>query len=72
MEIKDNLRTMDEIVQDSQRYEDMFVALPSFNDRKPVAYGGDWIKVRQEAEDKGYKEPVIVYVPDESFLSIKY
>jgi len=55
---------------DASKYHDKYVALAGFNSKKVIAYGKDPRKVIEKARKKGFKEPVIVYVPDPNITYI--
>jgi hypothetical protein len=57
-------------VPQNKKYEGKFVATPSFNSSKVVASGKDPDAVYDRAVDKGYKSPVIVFVPDRKMFCI--
>jgi hypothetical protein len=48
---------------DASRYYNKYVAEPSFSDKKVVAFGEDPTEVFKEARQKGYRHPVMFYVP---------
>ena len=44
------------------KYGDKYIAMPSFNDQKVIAFGKDAVDVHARAK-KIVESPVIVYVP---------
>ena len=58
------------IVRDAERYADQFVATPGFHSDVVVASGPDPTKVYEEAKQKGYEHPVIVFVPPKGAVCI--
>jgi len=54
----------------NKKYIGKFVALVSFNDRKIVASGKDPIKVCEKAEQKGFADPLIIYVEPQDVVNI--
>ena len=47
-----------------KKYAGKWVALTSFNDKTIVSYGKSISRVFEMARKKGYKNPVIFYVPE--------
>ena len=47
-----------------------FVATPTFGDHRVVSHGTDHDTVRNEAQQKGYHDPVVFFVPDGKNLNI--
>jgi hypothetical protein len=58
------------IKSDASKYHNKYVALAGFNSKKVIAYGKDPGKVIEKARKKGFKVPVIVYVPDPNITYI--
>jgi hypothetical protein len=48
---------------ESSKYCGKYVAQPNFNDRTIITFGDDRSTVTKEAEKKGFKNPVVFYVP---------
>ncbi len=46
-----------------QKYAGKFIATPSFNSRRVVASGRNPEHVRDRAVRKGFRSPVVVFVP---------
>lgn len=57
------------IVKNSS-YSNCYVATPTFNDNRVVAHGRSPSKVRTEAKEAGYKNPVVTFVPKENTINI--
>lgn len=58
------------LLKDGDKYSGEYVAIRSFTDREVISHGTDPIKVYNEAKNKGVKEPVIFYVPEEDVVQI--
>lgn len=58
------------LVKNSNKYIGKYVALQSFNHRDVVASGKDPLDVVARAEAKGFKSPVIVYIPQKGSVHI--
>lgn len=56
------MRQKKPIVRNS-RYSNCFVAMPSFKSGRVVAHGPKASAVRQQAVDKGYDTPVLLFIP---------
>jgi hypothetical protein len=54
----------------NRKYLGCFVALESFNSDRVVAHGRDPFKVQQQADRKGVRRPVIVFVPPKGTLNL--
>jgi hypothetical protein len=61
------------IGDDTSKYHEKYVTLKKWvnNESKDViAFGENPLKVLQEAKDKGYKSPIMFYVPNPNKTSI--
>ena len=54
----------------NRKYIGKFVALISFNNRRIVASGKDLIKVCEKAEQRGFADPLIIYVEPQDVVNI--
>jgi hypothetical protein len=63
--MKDNV-----LLKDGQKYTGQYVATQSFTCQNVVSYGTDVKVVQKEAQDKGYKNPVVFYVPEKGMAHI--
>ena len=52
------------IIKVSKKYINQYVAFPSFNSKKIIAYGKDPSRVIKKARKRGFQNPVIMYIPD--------
>ena len=52
------------------KYEGSYVAFPSFTDRKVVASGAEPSMVYQLAAERGFPEPVVIYIPQGNMTQI--
>ena len=46
-----------------KKYSGCFVAMPSFKDKTIIAYDKKPAKVYKESSKRGFKDPVVVFVP---------
>jgi len=53
-----------------KKYIGKYVAIVSFNDRKIIASGKDPITVCEKAEQKGFADPLIIYVQPHDVVNI--
>lgn len=61
---------MEKVLVNSDEYNGLYVAMKSFDDDTIVGVGDDPEKALKEAEAKGYKDPVILYIPEEDVVHI--
>ena len=61
---------MKESIIRSDKYRRQYVALSDFRRRTVIAHGRDPRKVHAAALKKGYRKPVIVYVPPKDTVQI--
>jgi len=57
------------LVSDNQ-YEGKYVALRSFQDNTVVASGAEPSDVLNEAEGKGFLDPVVVFIPQSNMTHV--
>jgi hypothetical protein len=58
------------LVNDAAKYYGLYVAMPSFQDKNVVCSGKDILSVHKEAVRIGYKDPVVLYVPEKDTVLI--
>ena len=61
---------MDNTLIKDERYSGRFVALKSFDDKTVIADGKDPREVLEKSVKKGYKNPVILFVPVKDMVQI--
>jgi len=61
---------MNETIVKSDKYRRQYVALSDFRTRTVIAHGRDPKKVHAAALKKGYRKPVVVYVPPADTVQI--
>jgi len=61
---------MDRVLVKTDRYNGRYVALKSFNDNRIVGSGKDPETALKEAAAKGFKDPVLVYIPEKEMVHI--
>lgn len=58
------------IIVRNKKYSNCFVAMPTFKDNRVIAHGQNASKVRKEAIERGYKRPVVFFVPPRNAVCI--
>ncbi len=53
-----------------EKYNGKFIATESFNSNKVIAHGSTIIKAYNRAQEKGFKDPVIDFVPKKGSVCI--
>lgn len=61
---------MEKILVNTDEFNGLYVAIKSFDDNTIVGVGENPEKALKEAETKGFKDVVIVYVPDKDVIHI--
>ena len=61
---------MEKILVTTNEYNGLYVAVKSVDDNTVVGVGDTPEQALQDAERKGYKEPVIIYIPEEDVVHI--
>jgi len=56
--------------EDAERFEGKYVALASLEDGKVISGGEDPEKILAEAAEKGFPNPILLFVPDKDTVSI--
>ena len=57
-------------IVNNRKYIGKYVAMESFNKRTIVASGKDPIDVMKKAEQKGFADPLIIFVPPKGMVNI--
>ena len=58
------------LIKGGEKYVGKYVATESFNDKVVIASGKDANAVIARAEEKGFKSPVVFFIPDKNTLHI--
>jgi Family of unknown function (DUF5678) len=58
------------LVKNSEKYFGQYVAVKSFTNRDVVSHGSVPLDVVNEAKQKGFSEPVLIFVPVKGMLNI--
>ena len=61
---------MEQILIKDEKYYGQYVIIEDFDKPNVIASGTDMKKVYEEATKKGYKNPVIVYIPKKDMVHI--
>ncbi len=61
---------MEKILVTTSEYNGRYVAMKSFDDNTIVGVGDDPEKALKDAETKGFKNPVLLYIPEEDVVHI--
>jgi len=61
---------MEKILVTTNEYNGRYVAMISFDDNTIVGVGDDPEKALKDAEAKGFKNPVLLYIPEEDVIHI--
>jgi len=61
---------MEKVLVNTNEYNGLYVAMKSFDDNTIVGTGDDPQKALRDAEKKGFKDPVILYIPEEDVVHI--
>ena len=61
---------MEKVLVDTDEYNGLYVAMKSFDDHTIIGAGHDPHKALKDAEKKGVKDPVILYIPEEDVIHI--
>jgi hypothetical protein len=61
---------MEKILVVPDEFNSRYVAMKSVDDNRVVGVGDDAEKALKDAEVKGFKEPVLLYIPGRDFLHI--
>ncbi len=58
------------VVKNSEKYSGKYVAVKSFSDRDVISFGEEPVKVVESAKDKGFEEPVLIFIPEKGMLNV--
>ncbi|MDL1964052.1 MAG: DUF5678 domain-containing protein [Deltaproteobacteria bacterium] len=61
---------MEKVLVTTDEFNGRYVAMKSFDDNSIVGVGNDPEKALKDAETKGFKYPVLLYVPKEDVVHI--
>ena len=61
---------MERILVKDKKYAGQYVAIRDFDDPQVVGYGKNPEEAIKRASQKGYKNPVIVFVPEKATVQI--
>lgn len=61
---------MEKILVTTDEFNGRYVATKSFDDPTIVGVGNDPEKALNDAEAKGFKNPVLLYIPEKDIVSI--
>ncbi|MBE0426216.1 MAG: hypothetical protein IBX72_06180 [Nitrospirae bacterium] len=61
---------MERLLVNTSDYNGRYVAMKSFDDNTIVGVGDDPEKALKDAETKGFKNPVLLYIPEEDVVHI--
>lgn len=61
---------MEKVLVGTDQYNGRYVALKSFDDNMVVGSGDDPETALEEAHAKGFKDPVILFVPEKDVVHI--
>lgn len=61
---------MEKVLVNTDEYNGLYVAMKSFDDNTIIGVGKNPQKALKDAEKKGFKDPVILYVPEEDVIHI--
>jgi hypothetical protein len=61
---------MSKVLVKTDRYNGRYVAMKSFTDSAIVGSGEDPETALKEAAEKGFKDPVLVYIPEKEMVHI--
>jgi len=63
---------MEKVLISSEEYNGRYVAMKSVNDSTVVGVGDDPAEALKEAEAKGFRNPVLLYVPEKDLIQIYF
>lgn len=61
---------MEKVLVQTDEYNGRYVAMKSFDDYTIVGAGDDPESALKDALSKGYKEPVLLYIPEKDLVHI--
>ena len=61
---------MERILVSTDEFNGRYVAMKNFDDNTIVGVGDDPEKALKDAESKGYKNPLLLYIPERDIVHI--
>ncbi len=61
---------MEKVLVNTDKYDGRYVAMKSFDDNTIVGVGDSPEKALKDAESKGFKDPVLLYIPEKDTVHI--
>ncbi len=61
---------MEKILVTTDEFNSRYVAMKSVDDNTIVGVGDDPEKALREAEEKGFKNPILLYIPEKDLVHI--
>lgn len=58
------------VKSNGDQYSGQYVAVKSFGNREVISHGKQPVEVLKEANDKGYSEPVLLFIPEQGMVHI--
>ncbi len=58
------------LVNNPDLYSGQYVAVKSFTDREVISHGEIPMNVVNEAKEKGFQEPVLLFIPEKGMLNV--
>ena len=58
------------LVNNCEKYSGQYVAVKSFSDREVISSGSQPVDVLNAAKEKGFKEPVLIYIPEKGLVHV--
>jgi len=63
---------MEQVLIKEKKYSGQYVVIKDLTDPTVIAAGNDPQKIYLEAKEKGFTEPIILFVPDKDLVQIYY
>jgi len=61
---------MEEALITTDKFNGRYVAMKSFDDNTIVGVGDDPEKALEDTQGKGFKDPVLLYIPEQDIIHI--
>jgi hypothetical protein len=61
---------MEKVLVKTDKFNGRYVAMKSFSDNTIVGVGDDPEKALEDAKGKGFKDPVLLYIPEQDIVHI--
>lgn len=58
------------LIENGERFGGQYVAIKSFSNHEVISHGIEPEDVLQEAHEKGFGDPVLIYVPEKDTVHI--